>query len=338
MIIILLYVFRQLAQTGIIACSLYYNIFFSFMQVIWHRLVKQSPTDKGTLWQLRNLLNRSGFTLDPSVNVKCAEDFLSIVLDAYIVAAGETIMATCQVAKVEDLAKAVVDSFISLDLFTGPSQLPSTDTTDGVQAYAKEVLTLGLVWLAFHDAVKEGDGERVILYWKFLLLLFKADGRHNYSREAVNLLVSHQYLLSPRQSAELQWSRFVNTQGRQGCNVPVDLHMEHLNRRLKFALKDLHSNVTPKAINRIGRSLGVVSHICDTLEQTLHLTASSDSHTPPSTLKDFQLVLKCLQEEEVFQHKASRQYGAFTFKQGLFQEMNMDHVVEWLRNLYAKLH
>lgn len=46
--------------------------------------------------------------------------------------------------------------------------------------------------------------------------------------------------MSPQQSAVLQWSRFVNTHGRDGCNIPMDLHLEHLNRRFKTDLAGLH--------------------------------------------------------------------------------------------------
>ena len=40
---------------------------------------------------------------------------------------------------------------------------------DGIFVYACEVLSLGLLWHCFHDAVKEGVGRRVITIWKYLL-------------------------------------------------------------------------------------------------------------------------------------------------------------------------
>lgn len=264
--------------------------------------------------------------------MKAAEDFLTVVVHAFTVAAGEAIQAISNRRCVQDLARAVVDSFVSLDLFTGHSQ--TTAATDGVQAYAKEVLTLGMIWWGFHDAIREGDGERVITYWRFLLVLFKAGGRRNYSCEAAKMLMGHAYFLSPRQAAQLQWSRFINTHGREGCNVPMDLHLEHLNKRLKTALAGLHSNVTPTAIKRIGRSLGVVSHICDALEQEVQSQTTSGYHPPPSFSKDFGLVLKCLQEAQVFMHKANRHYNIFTFRQGILQEVDLSKVIDWLRALY----
>ena len=47
------------------------------------------------------------------------------------------------------------------------------------------------------------------------------------------LLIQYHFLFSERKAAEVRNSRFVNTHGRKGHNRPCDLHMEHLNRRLK---------------------------------------------------------------------------------------------------------
>ena len=72
------------------------------------------------------------------------------------------------------------------------------DSTDTVYLYATKVITLGLLWHGFHDAIKEGDGERILRYWKFLLVAFKATGHRNYAKEAVNLLYQYYYVFSER--------------------------------------------------------------------------------------------------------------------------------------------
>lgn len=144
--------------------------------------------------------------------MKAAEDFLSVFLHAFITTAGKVIQDSSTMENVKEVAKAVVDTFVTLKWCTDHSQLPTAASPDGVQAYAKEVLTLGLVWWGFHDAIREGDGGRVITYWKLLLLHFKVDGHHNYSCEGAKLLL-RTITLSPQQSVQLQWSRFVNTHG-----------------------------------------------------------------------------------------------------------------------------
>ena len=74
-------------------------------------------------------------------------------------------------------------------------------------------------------------------------------------------------LVSPRQAAEIKWSRIVNTQGRPGCNIPVDLHSEHLNRRLKGTLHGLGSNISAESVKCALKLLGVIEAVCTNFER-----------------------------------------------------------------------
>ena len=68
-------------------------------------------------------------------------------------------------------------------------------TIDHVQEYASEVLSLGLMLMEFKDAVKEGDGLRILRCWRYILLFFKVARRSNYSIEAFNLLAQYTFLM-----------------------------------------------------------------------------------------------------------------------------------------------
>ena len=58
--------------------------------MIWNRLYSTSSLcDKGTLFQLRNLIHRSAVGKDPSKNMKAFEDFLLVVLSLYLITAAE---------------------------------------------------------------------------------------------------------------------------------------------------------------------------------------------------------------------------------------------------------
>ena len=83
-------------------------------------------------------------------------------------------------------------------------------------------------------------------------MVFKSPSRQNYAKEAVNLLVQYYHVLTERQKTQLLWSHCVNTKGLPGKNIPCDLHMEHLNRRLKIILRNLGANITPKAVVKAG--------------------------------------------------------------------------------------
>ena len=58
--------------------------------------------------------------------------------------------------------------------FTAETSNPSCPSNDGVLEYAKETLLLGLMLLEFKDAIREGDGNRVLRCWKYFLLFFRA--------------------------------------------------------------------------------------------------------------------------------------------------------------------
>ena len=154
------------------------------MQVIWQRLYsRKSGMEKGTLLQLKNFLNRSAVPSDPKKSMKSVEDFLELVLVAHILVAGEEELKSKQYDSVHNLAKAIVDSFVDL----GEGNMRSG--SDKIRLYATEVITLGLLWHNFCDAIKEGDSERVIRHWKFLMIAFKATNHCNYAKEAFTLLM-----------------------------------------------------------------------------------------------------------------------------------------------------
>ena len=185
--------------------------------------------DKGTLYQLKELIHRTSVGNDPKHRTKSSEDFLLTVLHAHIIAAAKV---CCREQNIEDClacAKEVVKKFVNVQL---SSQIPVANSNDMSYNYATNLLTLGLVWHGYHDAIKEGDGNRILLYWKFLIPIFHQERHYNYAKEGFHLLVQSS-ILSERKIMELKWSRTVNMHGRQGCNIPIDLFMEHMNRLLE---------------------------------------------------------------------------------------------------------
>ena len=139
--------------------------------------------------QLKNLIHRTNAPLDPQKDMNAAEDFLSLLLHAHVTAAAHLLQSEDEQEALGDLAKKIVVNFVSFPRCTNAQEAQTCD--DGVCAYASELLSLGLLWHGFHDAIKEGDGERIIRYWKFLLVVFKSSNCRNYAKEAVNLLLQY---------------------------------------------------------------------------------------------------------------------------------------------------
>ena len=63
------------------------------------------------------------------------------------------------------------------------------EESDDIFNYQCNLLNHGLLYANFRDAISEGDGERIIRCWKFLLLHFYADGSSSskYALEALFL-------------------------------------------------------------------------------------------------------------------------------------------------------
>lgn len=122
-------------------------------------------------------------------------------------------------------------------------------------------MSLGVFFLNYKDAIREGDGERLLVLWKYLLPLFKVSDRRNYSIEVLRMLYSYYFTLSMHEKQQLLWSRFINVQGLRGHNIAGDLHMEHLNHICKQAIKGIGANKTEESIIRIGKALGPLAEV-----------------------------------------------------------------------------
>ena len=150
-----------------------------------------------------------------------------------------------------DISHHLVDQYIDLAIAfkDSPTVVTSGVPTIGEESskgtafdYTCEVLSLGLLFLNFKDSVREGDGDRVLLMWKYLMLIFKAMGHRNYAAEAFTLLSQYQITLPENLAEQLKWSRYINIHGLPGHNISCDLHMEHINRLVKEAIDGLGAN------------------------------------------------------------------------------------------------
>ena len=201
---------------------------------------------------------------------------------------------------------------------------------DRVNTYASEVLSLGMVWHHYYDAIKEGDGDRVMRIWKYLMVIFKETGHRNYAKEAALLLINYMFMSSERVALQVMTSRFVNTKGRPGCNIPCDLHMEHLNRRLKGIITRMESNVKPGSLQRAARAIGVVEEICLSFGKEMGAKKDSDKHAKPSYEKDFKWIRDVLQEKQIFEHIPKRRHAFIAMNECVLQGVDNEKIADWV--------
>eukprot|EP00731_Ephydatia_muelleri_P006750 Em0003g998a len=186
------------------------------VMVVWKRLYNTSSgVDKGTLFQLRNLINRRNVVSDVSKDTAACEEFIELITVAHILSAAVHITGVPDLeglskkilssenhfAAVSSIAKTLCSDVVTLSF----AAKPSTGSADCVMEYAKETLSLGLLLLEFNDAIREGDGCRVLRCWKFLFLFFRAAGHKNYCIEAFHLLMQYYYTLTPRCAEQMLW-------------------------------------------------------------------------------------------------------------------------------------
>ena len=236
----------------------------------------------------------------------------------------------------KNLSKKVIDSFPFINF--NENEKPKSPADDGVLDYAKETLTLSLLYAEFDDAIREGDGIRIIRCWKFLFLVFKASNRTNYSIKALTLLAQYYILLPPRQAQQLAWSRVVNTSGMPGGIKPCDLEMEHLNRACKDGISDLHANVTPQSFVRLGKCIGPLTKLCKQFDKTSGVPPVSRHHSKANFNKDLKKIINELSGHSlVFDNVGGRRHDSFkTFSGSLLQKHDKKVLIEWMRDKLSK--
>lgn len=184
---------------------------------------------------------------------------------------------------------------------------------DGVLNYASAVLNDGLLLLEFKDAIREGDGKRILRCWKAMILYFRYAGHTNYLSEAITTLILVDATASSRISHQLTWSQVVNTRGGAGHSVPVDLHMERLNRTVKDYVGTLSGNISESTILQCGKSLGGIQKMCSTFDDEANIHASSTAHTRASTKSDEKKVMtKLVKTSTIFDYVPGRCHKTFS--------------------------
>ena len=284
----------------------------------------------GTLCHLRNVIDRRNISANAVDDFNACDDFFLTVVECHVIAAA---MQYLEMTKQDDMPthellhcdlwledtetrKNILEKVTSeislsfIDVFAH-HDLNDDIESDHVKRYAVEVLSLGLRYMEFSDSIREADGDRILRCWRYLMLLFKAKKRKNYSIEALNVLAQYHFFLTQRQASQLIWSRCINTHGIPARNIPCDLFMEHLNRVCKDAVMMLGSNKTPKAFVRVGKCVGVSDARLDELDYDLNLREISGKHTCANSDKNRNIIMQQLLNAQVFSYEEDRKHSSF---------------------------
>ncbi len=308
--------------------------------MIWRYFMStDSASDHGSLYQLRNILGRTNVGKDPTKDFNSCDDFFLTVTSGHVIAAFYEVIPqhfdpSCDWMKTDDerkeiLQKAsanIVDSFVHFS-FKHPD---SHCSDDSVQEYAIQILTLGCFYLEFTDSIKEGDGERILRCWRYLLPMFWNSSRTNYANEVFRMLYQHDYELSPALKEQLLWGRCINVHGNQGKNIPSDLYMEHLNRVVKDCIKSLGSNQTGRTIVKVSRALGNLVTILNKFDSVNKVAEVSGIHKCKSMEKDIEIIVNELKKYQVFKQISSRRHIRFPHPHNILHGWPRKDFDDWM--------
>ena len=309
---------------------------------------------------LRNIIKRRNVTSSPSKRMDACEDVFVTVVEAHIVCAALQLFGmnspddtpsipmfpqgclefdkSRRNAILMTAAQNVVENFVSICYGLQQGCSRSADN-DHVKEYACDVLNLGLMLMEFKDSIREGDGERIIRCWRYLLPLFKVSGRKNYCIEAFTLLAQYSFLLLPRNAMQLMWSRTVNVHGKPGKNISCDLHLEHLNREAKNCIAGLGANITEEAVKRTGKSIGPTVTAISNFDMVNGIKKSSINHSKHSCLKDIDILVKQLHDSSaVFNTVPGRKHRSFKkYKANCIKNITVPELSVWMNKQWSKI-
>ena len=295
--------------------------------------------DHGSLYQLRNILGRTNVGKDPTRDFNAYEDFFLEVISGHIIAAFHE-LKTANFNPLLDWMKddkqrkeillkistEIVEKFVNFSYNQSDKSTPN----DQVQEYAIQVLSLGCFYLEFSDSIKEGDGERILRCWRYLLPMFWNSGRTNYANEVMKMLYQHDYELPPALKKQLLWGRCINVHGRRGKNIAADLFMEHLNRTVKECIKCLGANQTDTAILRVSHALGTLVPVLDQFDRVNNVPDISGTHTRKNPDKDIQVIVKELQKSNIFKSIPSRKHNTVPHPRNVLHGRPKKDLEEWM--------
>ena len=111
-------------------------------------------------------------------------------------------------------------------------------TSDDLYEWSCSHLGLGLLLHNADDAIKEGDGGRLVRVWDFLIYLFKINGNTKYALASLCLKAARLALLSPQRAHQLTWNRFIIHMVCKGNAYPETLDLS-ISTKFKRCLLNL---------------------------------------------------------------------------------------------------
>ena len=205
---------------------------------------------------------------------------------------------------------------------------------DDMFNYQCSFLEYGMLILNFFDAIKEGDGKRIVRCWKFQLPYLRNDpGSTKYALEALGMIFQVNVLLSSKHAHELIWNRTALLKSGSGHNIPLDLLLEFFNRLLKEVRKKLGPNATShKAMDRYCHAIDFTKVLLDNFDQECCVIRRSGRHYELSVESDLCKVVTELITQNAFSWTPGRTYEYFEdIDSTLLHNFDVQGMFRWIK-------
>ena len=231
------------------------------------------------------------------------------------------------------ITSAIVDRFVfphGVLPSSNEQQKPAT-TEDFKYNYICALMREGLLDIARLDAVKEGDGERIVRHWRYDFVHFHVYNHPNYRLLSFRMIAQIFALLTPRMAARVLHNRTVNVHGGVGNNISLDLFLEFLNKDVKADLKRSGPNLTSKLLERIGRSKQVMDELLHFFDREVELFTGIGRHTVPDWSGEVSEMVTDLKDELLFQIHPGREFPSFpNFKLSKVHSIDLEKLKAWV--------
>lgn len=183
---------------------------------------------------------------------------------------------------------------------------------DSIYNYHNSRLQMGLLLMNIADAIKEGDGLRLVNCYKFVLLFVYQFNHTKYAYVLLLFFTQIYAFLSEEDSFSLIFNRFINSKGKGGGNIPLDLFMEHLNLLLKRLAKGMGANVTNASLQRAAQSIVPLNKAMDAIYNDCNKVKRSGHHGSKDPEEAVSIIVNDLIRGKVFEKSPGRQgYPSF---------------------------
>ena len=288
----------------------------------------QSVREVGTLKFFRERIMRHNVYSDIKKDVDGFQDFFLSVGRAYLVVAfteyfaidsstnkptahipPQNMTRANQVEYFEQTFGSFVDRYVLHDNLNEIQ----CDPEDKVMNYGLCVIEFVVLVMQMIDTVHEGDGERLIVVVKYLLLMFKAKSNYSkYAIETMRFITQVKCTLTEQMAARVIYGRFTNPSGKPGHNMETDIAMEHTIKGTKVLINGMGANKTQKAVQRATSSVGGVQCICHSYDKCSNVTPNSTAHSRKSALGDELCMVQDLKNLQPFKAITGRCHASFS--------------------------